>query len=79
MSEQHAELPEALQTDPEPTRKDENKPVYPGSLDRYRALRSEREASEAHGNYDPAMAICEALEGLAYLLDGIRYSARKQS
>jgi len=58
--------------------------VYPGSIDRYRELRKMREFlanDEAReGGADPqavlAATIAEELAGLAYILDGIRYSAR---
>src|SRR4051794_29822197 len=71
MSE-HAELPEALQPDPPaPAAKEEK--VYPGSLERYRTLRSMREVQEQQGEVDPSLMVCEELAGLAYLIDGIRF------
>jgi hypothetical protein len=78
MSEQ---LPEALQPEdtqsPQATAEKDNKPVYPGSLERYRTIRKAREILEEEGTLDPLTLIAEELAGLAYLLDGIRYSTRK--
>jgi len=64
---------------------DETK-VYPGSIDRYRELRQAREAlTPAEGEVGgadlhllTAAVIAEELAGLAYILDGIRYSARSK-
>jgi len=55
--------------------------VYPGSLSRYQTLRALREETEESlpMNERVALVIAEELAGLAYILDGIRYSARKQS
>jgi hypothetical protein len=76
VSDQAQELPEALQPDPPAEKKTEEK-VYPGSLERYRTLRAMREIQEQQGEVDPSLMVCEELAGLAYLLDGIRYSVRK--
>lgn len=58
--------------------------IYPGSIDRYRELRRLREQFEEGGSEGgerhplfAAAVIAEELAGLAYILDGIRYSARK--
>lgn len=64
---------------------DEQVKIYPGSLDRYRELRANREAFEAsnlaldpeHAVIGAGLNIAEQLAGLAYILDGIRYAARK--
>jgi hypothetical protein len=66
---------------------DRKEKVYPGGLDRYVALRDAREAQEeALSTLDTnpvsdstflALVVAEELAGLAYLLDGIRYSARQ--
>lgn len=51
--------------------------VYPGNIGRYLAL---REARESLMQGDPnffAACIAEELAGLAYILDGVRYSARQ--
>jgi len=61
--------------------------VYPGNLDRYTELREAREQLQsstgpedvANLNLLLAATIAEELAGLAYILDGIRYSARKNS
>ena len=79
MSDQERELPEALQ--PEPEAPVEAEKQYPGSLTRYRHLRKTRENAEktAMGPSElAALTIAEELAGLAYLLDGIRYSARQK-
>lgn len=60
----------------------ENKKVYPGGLDRYVELRTKRiEAEHAETQLDPnyliALTVAEELAGLNYLIDGIRYSARR--
>jgi len=67
---------------------DETK-IFPGNLERYKALRKFREeletdpGSEGHGaggntsNF-LAAAIAEELAGLSYILDGIRYQTRQQ-
>lgn len=61
---------------------DEGK-VYPGNLARYRELRAAREALEATESPDPALVqganLVEQLAGLAFILDGIRFSARQRS
>lgn len=64
--------------------------IYPGSLDRYRDLRKLREEIESvpdaggrpgsRGENQQAYllaSIAEEFAGLAYILDGIRYAARK--
>lgn len=73
MAEQHPEEPK----------------IYPGNLDRYRTLRARREQVEAAAaeagstggtsasSEIAALSIAEELAGLAYILDGIRYAARK--
>lgn len=66
---------------------DQDTKLYPGSVERYRALREKRESlTPADGeenvenlNLLLAATIAEELAGLAYILDGIRYSARKGS
>ena len=59
--------------------------VYPGSIERYRELRKQREfiAKNAESEDAPgdsqayfAAVLAEEIAGLAYILDGIRYSAR---
>jgi hypothetical protein len=58
--------------------------IYPGSIEHYRMLREvrERTAPAAEGDTPTelflAAVIAENLAGLAYILDGIRYSARRQ-
>jgi len=57
--------------------------LYPGSIDRYRELRAQREAAQASTDVPDGTAVltltlCEELAGLAYLLDGIRYSLRQK-
>lgn len=71
------------------TQNDEGQKLYPGSIDRYRALRTLRastpvyesdeakEQGETNSNY-VLLTIAEELAGLAYILDGIRYSARNK-
>lgn len=56
-----------------------NDKIYPGSLERYRAIRAMREESDAQegSSPNPSLMIAEELAGLAYILDGIRYSTRK--
>lgn len=66
---------------------DETK-IYPGSVERYRELRKLRESlgshqdgesAELHSVDTPAYfaaVVAEEMAGLAYILDGIRYSAR---
>lgn len=67
-----------------------NDKTYPGQLSRYNELRVAREVfeqgtgeGESHVPADPAvvasLSIAEELAGLAYILDGIRYSVRKQA
>lgn len=64
----------------------EEKKVYPGNLDRYNQLRELRLAAESSDTEDGptmteqlvALSIAEELAGLAYILDGIRYAARKK-
>lgn len=62
--------------------------IYPGNLERYRDLRKLREEAEVGVSGDEgiqptppqeyaALCIAEELAGLSYILDGIRYSARK--
>jgi hypothetical protein len=63
------------------------KKEYPGDLDDFARLREMRESLEkqhADGSLldvAPVLAanIAEQIAGLTYILDGIRYSARKQS
>lgn len=55
-----------------------NDKIYPGSVDRYRELRAQREEAQSQGQQvDPALIVAEELAGLAYIADGIRYSLRK--
>ncbi len=66
----------------------DNTKIYPGSVERYRELRQQREQQQAQsaqleGQVDgetqnrlTALSVAEELAGLAYILDGIRYSAR---
>jgi hypothetical protein len=66
----------------------DNSKIYPGSVDRYRELRAAREQTQAsfgqlEGSLSgeaqsvlTALSVAEELAGLAYILDGIRYSAR---
>jgi len=67
----------------------DNDKVFPGNIDRYRSLRDARDKfAEQHqqdGAVDPnvfqayvLLNVAEELAGLAYILDGIRYSTRKQ-
>lgn len=66
-----------------------NEKVYPGNLDRYTALRAQREALEtapeavtSMPDYPVRLAlvtIAEELAGLSYISDGIRYQTRKAS
>jgi hypothetical protein len=60
---------------------DDNK-IYPGNIDEYRRLRTKREEMESDAKgADQALilaaVIAEQLAGLSYILDGIRYSARR--
>lgn len=63
--------------------------IYPGNIDRYRGLRNLRAATPIYGSdkdkengvVNPqhvGLCIAEELAGLAYILDGIRYSARNK-
>jgi len=60
---------------------EETTKIYPGSVDRYRFLREKRQQAETdpkgNDNLVAALSIAEELAGLAYILDGIRYAARK--
>lgn len=57
----------------------QNEKVYPGGLDRYVTLRQARELHEANGGTpEPAWVLAEEMAGLAYILDGIRYSLRNK-
>jgi len=51
--------------------------VYPGNIGRYNELRAAREALDPSDPNFFAAVVCEELAGLAYILDGIRYSARQ--
>lgn len=58
----------------------EEQKIYPGSVERYRALREARleaETKDETPELTVARQIAEELAGLAYILDGIRYAARK--
>lgn len=63
--------------------KDQDDKIYPGSIDHYRMLREVRErlTPAAEGDVPTelflAAVIAENLAGLSYILDGIRYSARR--
>jgi len=51
---------------------------WPGKIDDYRSLRTA--AKNAANNNDPAavgLAVAAQLAGLAYILDGIRFTARQ--
>jgi hypothetical protein len=65
MSEQHEEQA-----------KSEEK-VYPGNLARYVEMREVRSSMDVSDPNFFAAVIAEELTGLAYILDGIRYSARQ--
>jgi hypothetical protein len=57
--------------------------VYPGSLSRYQELREARQAAEASEDQTESeravvLGVMEELAGLSYILDGIRYSARRK-
>jgi hypothetical protein len=61
--------------------------VYPGNLSDFQAARTNREkvqseveaGTQLDGNALTGAMIAEALMGLNYLIDGIRYSARQKS
>lgn len=61
----------------------EEKKVYPGSLDRYSELREKRIEAETSPDAQEiastvaALSVAEELAGLAYILDGIRYTTRQ--
>jgi len=55
---------------------------YPGKLARYHDLKVQREKAETVADGAPTqevmfLSIAEELAGLAYILDGIRYSTRR--
>jgi len=52
---------------------------YPGQLADYAELRGLRKEAQANNDPStPALMVAEQLAGLAYILDGIRYSARRR-
>jgi len=51
--------------------------VYPGNLERWKSLRAAAEAQPENSFEKHAANVAAELAGLAYILDGIRYAARK--
>jgi hypothetical protein len=56
----------------------DEKKEYPGGIERWKNLReAAAEAKNSNPDHSVVLEVAAELAGLAYILDGIRYNARK--